>query len=205
MNTDENADESLAQRRTSSRGQAIDLALSPATRRRRLAGAAEATRALVARLFLIVARAACGTPAGYALLPTRERSARTRGGEGDAQPRHLGRERTMIAFLLTGDAADWTAIDNDRHDDRLVEPTTSRQASRDRRLHEMLGEPLGRQNFAQPGPLEMAGLLEAGLTVRQINLLAFTRWTIGGPRFSHTIRLSWEGERTGLLARLRRQ
>lgn len=74
-----------------------------------------------------------------------------------------------------------------------------------RRRHELLGEPTGRPDVTPPSPLEIAGLLEAGLTTRQIDFLTFYRWTIGGPRFPHTIRLGWEGERTGLLARLGRR
>jgi hypothetical protein len=108
----------------------------------------------------------------------------------------------MKTFSTSGTAADLTLALDDRLDGPPGESATQPQASRDRRRHEALGEPLGPQEAGQPTALELAALLEAGLTEQQINQLVFTRWAIGGPRSGHTIPLSWEGERTGLLARL---
>ena len=193
-------DESAAQRRTRAPDQHADLPEGTAAWHRLFAGAAEAARAFTASLIHIVARATHGLNPG-----NNQRQARHSPGDGIAGDDETRAHDPRSDREMGATESAWQAADPlPNVDARPVEPTISRVAGRDRRLHEMLGEPLGQLDRAPTAPLELAGLLETGLSVQQINFLVFQRWAIGGPRFPHTIRLSWEGERRGLLYKLAR-
>lgn len=194
-------DEPAPQRRTIGRTQDSDLSGGTASWRKCLTRATEAARALATSLGLIVARATHGPTSGNNRWRLQQRPDDGSDREDEGQAPNPGSEVTISATPPASKTADPIPS----VDARPIEPTISRVAGHDRRAHEMLGEPLGPLDRAPTAPLELAGLLEAGLTVQQIDFLVFQRWAIGGPRFPHTIRLSWEGERRGLLYRLSRR